>query len=48
MTAEIWKRSDVAAAFLNERSRLIPDRPRQLEVLLRVLSFAPREPRRFR
>jgi SAM-dependent methyltransferase len=46
MTAEVWKRSDVAAAFLNERSLLIPDRPRQLEVLLRVLRFAPRPPSR--
>lgn len=46
MTAEVWKRSDVAAAFLNERSLLIPDRPRQLDVLLRVLRFAPRSPRR--
>jgi ubiquinone/menaquinone biosynthesis C-methylase UbiE len=47
MPAEIWKRPEVAAAFLNERSLIIPDRPRQLEVLLRVLHFAPREPRRF-
>src|SRR4051794_32815136 len=46
MTADVWKRSDVAAAFLNERSLLIPDRPRQLEVVLRVLRFAPRPPRR--
>jgi ubiquinone/menaquinone biosynthesis C-methylase UbiE len=46
MTAEIWKQADVAAAFLNERSLLIPDRKRQLEVMLRVLRSAPREPRR--
>src|SRR5437588_12202138 len=46
MPAEIWKQAEVAAAFLNERSLLIPDRQRQLEVLLRVLRFAPREPAR--
>jgi cyclopropane fatty-acyl-phospholipid synthase-like methyltransferase len=47
MPAEIWKRPEVAVAFLNERSLIIPDRQRQLEVLLRVLHFAPKEPRRF-
>jgi ubiquinone/menaquinone biosynthesis C-methylase UbiE len=41
MPAEIWKRRDVAAGFLNEHSLSIPDRPRQLEVLLRVLSSVP-------
>jgi tRNA (cmo5U34)-methyltransferase len=46
MPAEIWKQADVAAAFLNERSLLIPDRKRQLEVMLRVLRSAPKEPRR--
>jgi cyclopropane fatty-acyl-phospholipid synthase-like methyltransferase len=46
MPADIWKQPEVAAAFLNERSLLIPDRQRQLEVLLRVLRFAPREPGR--
>jgi ubiquinone/menaquinone biosynthesis C-methylase UbiE len=46
MKADVWKRRDVAAAFLNERSLLIPDRARQLDVMLRVLRFAPREPRR--
>ncbi|MCC6418378.1 MAG: class I SAM-dependent methyltransferase [Gemmataceae bacterium] len=46
MQAEVWKERDVAAAFLNERSLLIPDRQRQLEVLLRVLRFAPQPPRR--
>jgi ubiquinone/menaquinone biosynthesis C-methylase UbiE len=46
MPAEVWKQRDVAAAFLNERSLLIPDRKRQLEVMLRVLRFAPRPPRR--
>ena len=46
MQSDVWKRRDVAAAFLNERSLLIPDRARQLEVLLRVLRFAPTPPRR--
>lgn len=42
MLADIWKDREVAKAFLNERSLLIPDRPRQLEVLLRVLRlFCP-------
>ena len=31
------KRDDVAAGYLSERSQFIPDRPRQLEVLLRVV-----------
>ena len=44
MQAEVWKDRDVAAAFLGERSLSIPDRQRQLEVLLRVLRHAPREP----
>src|SRR5262249_28099555 len=44
MLAEVWKDRDVAAAFLGERSLSIPDRQRQLEVLLRVLRHAPREP----
>jgi SAM-dependent methyltransferase len=39
MPAEIWKDRDVARAFLNERSQLIPDRARQLEVMLQVLRF---------
>jgi cyclopropane fatty-acyl-phospholipid synthase-like methyltransferase len=42
VSAEVWKNRDVAAAFLNERSVLIPDRARQLDVLLRVLHFAER------
>jgi tRNA (cmo5U34)-methyltransferase len=46
MTAEVWKNRDVAHAFLSERSLLIPDRPRQLDVLLRALRFAPLQPRR--
>jgi tRNA (cmo5U34)-methyltransferase len=46
MPADVWKRPDVAAAFLDARSLLIPDRPRQLDVLLRLLRFAPRPPRR--
>jgi cyclopropane fatty-acyl-phospholipid synthase-like methyltransferase len=46
MPAEIWKQRDVAAAFLNERLLLIPDRKRQLGVMLRVLHSAPRSPQR--
>jgi ubiquinone/menaquinone biosynthesis C-methylase UbiE len=46
MPAEVWKDRDVAAAFLGERSLSIPDRQRQLEVLLRILRHAPREPGR--
>ncbi len=46
MEPEVWKRRDVAAAFLNERSLLIPDRARQLEVLLRVLRHNALKPRR--
>jgi ubiquinone/menaquinone biosynthesis C-methylase UbiE len=45
MPAEVWKQREVAAAFLEERSLLIPDRARQLDVLLRILRFAPRKPR---
>lgn len=44
--AEIWKQRDVAAAFLNERSLHIPERQKQLEVILRVMRFAPRMPAR--
>ncbi|HJZ95890.1 MAG TPA: class I SAM-dependent methyltransferase [Candidatus Solibacter sp.] len=44
--AEVWKDRDVAAAFLNERSLLIPDRRRQLDVMLRVVRFARRAPQR--
>lgn len=46
MPAEIWKQREVAAAFLNERSLLIPDRQRQLDVIVRAMRFAPQEPRR--
>jgi SAM-dependent methyltransferase len=46
MAAEVWKQRDVAAAFLDERSLLIPDRPRQLDVLLRFLRSAPHAPQR--
>jgi SAM-dependent methyltransferase len=46
VTAEVWKDRAVAAAFLDERSLLIPDRARQMEVLLRVIRFAPRALRR--
>ncbi len=44
--AGVWKQRDVAAAFLNERSLHIPQRQNQLEVILRVLRFAPRKPER--
>ncbi len=46
MPAEIWKDRNVARAFLSERSLLIPDRPRQLEVLLRVLRLSCPQARR--
>jgi SAM-dependent methyltransferase len=46
MHSDVWKRPDVAAAFLDEWSLLIPDRARQLDVLLRVLRFADLPPRR--
>jgi cyclopropane fatty-acyl-phospholipid synthase-like methyltransferase len=46
MTADIWKQPEVAAAFLNERSLLIPDRQRQLDVILRILCFASQKPGR--
>jgi SAM-dependent methyltransferase len=41
----VWKKPAVAAAFL-ERSRDIPDRPRQLEAIFRVLGLAERPPAR--
>jgi cyclopropane fatty-acyl-phospholipid synthase-like methyltransferase len=44
MASEVWKRRDVAGAFLDERSVQIPDRARQLEVMLRLLRAAPRQP----
>jgi hypothetical protein len=40
MPGEVWKDRDVAAAFLNERSLLIPDRERQLDLLVRVHRWA--------
>lgn len=46
MPAEVWKDRDVAAAFLNERSLLIPDRKRQLDVILRVVRFTRPQPKR--
>ena len=46
MSAEIWKDREVAAAFLDERSLLIPDRARQLDVMLRVIRCAPGAPGR--
>ncbi len=46
MPAEIWKDREVAKAFLDERSLIIPDRERQLDVLLRVVRFHSPQPRR--
>jgi ubiquinone/menaquinone biosynthesis C-methylase UbiE len=46
MQPEVWKRRDVAGAFLDQRSVQIPDRHRQIEVLLRLLRHAPRRPGR--
>jgi cyclopropane fatty-acyl-phospholipid synthase-like methyltransferase len=46
MHAETWKQRDVALAFLSERALSIPDRQRQLDVLLQLLRFAPRPPGR--
>jgi tRNA (cmo5U34)-methyltransferase len=46
MEADVWKRRDVAAAFLEGRALLIPDRQRQLDVMLRVLRLSVRPPRR--
>jgi SAM-dependent methyltransferase len=40
MNADVWKRRDVAAGFLDQRSLVIPDRPRQVDVLLRLLRAA--------
>jgi SAM-dependent methyltransferase len=44
MSADVWKQRNVAEAFLNQRALLIPDRQRQLEVMLRVIRSAPRQP----
>ena len=46
MPADIWKDREVAKAFLTERSLLVPDRQRQLEVLLRVVRFYCPQPHR--
>lgn len=46
MPAEIWKDREVAKAFLGERSLVIPDRSRQLEVMLRALRSGCPQPRR--
>jgi tRNA (cmo5U34)-methyltransferase len=46
MPAEIWKNRDVAKAFLDERALMIPDLPRQFEVIHRVVAFHCPEPRR--
>jgi hypothetical protein len=46
MAGGTWKRDDVAAGYLSERSHFIPDRPRQLDVLLRVVRSAEQPPTR--
>jgi tRNA (cmo5U34)-methyltransferase len=46
MAGGTWKRDDVAAGYLSERSHFIPDRARQLEVLVRVVRSAKRLPTR--
>jgi hypothetical protein len=46
MAGGTWKRRDVAAEYLSERSHFIPDRPRQLEVLSRVIRSVDRPPAR--
>jgi ubiquinone/menaquinone biosynthesis C-methylase UbiE len=43
---DLWKRREVVAAFLNERSAAIPDRARQIDVILRLLRASPRAPGR--
>lgn len=44
--ADIWKQPEVVAAFLDERSLMIPDRQRQLEVALRLMGSMATKPRR--
>lgn len=46
MAGGTWKQDDVVAGYLSERSHFIPDRPRQLEVLLRVVRSNDRHPTR--
>jgi tRNA (cmo5U34)-methyltransferase len=46
MTTDIWKRPEVAAAFLDRVSVHIPDRAKQLEVMFRALALARRAPQR--
>ncbi len=46
MAGEVWKQRDVARAFLADRSRQLPDRGRQIQVLLRLLRTIPGGPRR--
>jgi len=46
MAGGTWKRGDVAAGYLSERSHFIPDRARQIEVLVRVARSADRPPAR--
>jgi len=44
--AEIWKDGDVDSSFLTEPSQLIPERARELDVMLRVIRCAPCTPGR--
>jgi len=46
MTTDVWKRPEVAAAFLDRVSVHIPDRAKQLEVMFRALALGARAPRR--
>jgi cyclopropane fatty-acyl-phospholipid synthase-like methyltransferase len=46
MQDPVWKRPDVVSRFLNERSRLVPDRQQQMSVILRLLRASGRPPRR--
>jgi ubiquinone/menaquinone biosynthesis C-methylase UbiE len=43
---EVWKRAEVAGAFTRNRAHMLPDRSRQMEVLLRLLRATPRTPLR--
>jgi len=44
VSGEVWKNDEVATRFLTERSAVIPDRARQLEVVLRLLRSASPPP----
>lgn len=44
--SDIWKQPEVARAFVTDRAQRLPDRARQLDVLLRLLRAAERPIRR--